>query len=182
MQAGSLKMYLPREDSYLLSSALNVYLKDKDKSINILDMGSGSGIQAETCRKLGFKNIKAADIDEQAILFLKKKKLKAIKSNLFSNIKEKFDLIIFNPPYLPEAKYDREKDTTGGKKGYETVLRFLKQAKKHVTNEGTILLLFSSFSKPRIIKKEAKKLGYKIKMLAKKRIFFEELYVYLLNL
>ncbi|OGJ22123.1 hypothetical protein A3K73_07610 [Candidatus Pacearchaeota archaeon RBG_13_36_9] len=174
-------MYKPREDSYLLSSALAVYLKDKDRRINILDMGSGSGIQAETCIKLRFKNVKAADIDEEAIKTLRKKKFKAIKSNLFSDIKEKFDLIIFNPPYLPEHKYDREKDTTGGKEGYETIVRFLKQAKKHLNKNGAILLLFSSFSKPSIIKREAKKLGYNIKLLAKKRIFFEKLYVCLLS-
>ena len=170
-------MYEPREDSCLLSSVLSAYLKDKERSIKILDMGSGSGIQAETCRKNGFKNIFAADIDEQAILFLKKKKFKAVHSNLFSKIKGKFDLIVFNPPYLPEDKYDLEKDTTGGKKGYETIIKFLKQAKKHLNDNGTILLLFSSFSNPKIIKEEAKKLGYEIKLLAKKRMFFEELYV-----
>jgi len=170
-------MYHPREDSYLLSFVLTKYLKNKVKNIKILDIGSGSGIQAETCRKLGFKNINVSDTDPQSISFLKKKKFKAIKSNLFSNIKEKFDLVIFNPPYLPEDKYDKEKDTTGGKKGYETILRFLKQAKEHLRENGAILLLYSSFSKPRVIKREAKKLKYEIKLLAQKRIFFEELYV-----
>jgi len=169
-------MYFPREDSYFFSDILNVHLKDKDKSIKILDMGSGSGILAESCTKLGFKNIQAADIDKESVSFLKKKKIKAIKSDLFSNIKEKFDLIIFNPPYLPEDKYDKEKDTTGGKKGYETIVKFLKQAKKHLNKNGSIFLLFSSFSKPNIIKREAKKLGYEVKLLAKKRIFFEELF------
>ncbi len=170
-------MYLPREDSYLLSSILKKYLKDKGKNIKILDMGSGSGIQAETCRNLGFENITAADIDKEAIKTLKEKKFKVVKSNLFSNIREKFDLIIFNPPYLPEDGCDREKDTTGGKRGYETIIKFLRQAKEHLNKNGKILLLFSSFSKPAIIKREAKKLGYIIKLLATKRIFFEELYV-----
>jgi len=175
-------MYLPSEDSYLLSETLKKYLKNKNKKIKILDMGSGSGVQAETCRELGFNNIIVADIDESAINFLKKKKFKVIKSNLFSDLKkEKFSLIIFNPPYLPEDKYDKKKDTTGGKKGYETIIKFLKQAKKHLETDGEILLLFSSLSSPGIIKEQAKKLSYKITKLSSKKLFFEELHVYLLS-
>jgi len=171
------KMYLPREDSYFLSKVLTEYLSGKDKDIKILDMGSGSGIQAETCRKLGFESITAADIDEEAIKTLREKKFKAVKSNLFSKIKKKFDLIIFNPPYLPENRYDKEKDTTGGNKGWETIARFLEQARDHLIKKGKILLLYSSLSKPRVIAKKARRLGYEIKILAKKRIFFEEMYV-----
>lgn len=143
-------------------------------------MGSGSGILAETCLGLSFKNITVADIDKGAIKLLKQKKFHAIKSNLFSNIPEKFDLIIFNPPYLPEDKtgFDKQKDTTAGKLGYEIIIRFLKQAKKHLKEKGKILLLFSSLSKPKIIKQEAEKLGYNPKLLNQKRIFFEELFVY----
>lgn len=174
-------MYQPSEDSYLLSESLKRFLRGKGKKIKILDMGSGSGIQAETCRNLGFKYVTTADIDKEAIALLREKKFKAIESSLFSGLKEKFDLIIFNPPYLPEDKYDKQKDTTGGKKGYETILKFLSQAKKHLNKNGKILLLFSSFSKPDIIKKEAKKLGYNLELLASKKLFFEELFVYLIE-
>lgn len=176
-------MYAPSDDSYLLAETLKNYLKNnKDKNIKILDLGSGSGIQAETCRKLGFNNITAIDIDGKAVSFLNEKGIKAIKSNLFSNInkKIKLDLIIFNPPYLPENKYDKEKDTTGGKKGYETIIKFLKQAKRHLNKNGEILLLFSSLSKPKIIKREAKNMGYGMELLATKKLFFEELFVYLI--
>ena len=91
----------------------------------------------------------------------------------------RFDLIIFNPPYLPEDKYDKEKDTTAGRKGYELILKFLEEAKEYLDKNGEILLLFSSFSKPKIILRYADKIGYNSKLLAKKRIFFEELFVYL---
>ncbi len=174
-------IYMPREDSYLLSEVLKDHLKHRDKTIKILDMGSGSGIQAEMCKKLGFENITAADIDEEAVSFLKRRGFNAVKSDLFSNIQEKFSLIVFNPPYLPEHKYDKEKDTTGGKRGYETIIEFLKQAKSHLEEQGKILLLFSSLSNPEVIKKEAEKLGYKISFLASKNLFFEELFVYMLE-
>lgn len=173
-------MYAPSEDSHLLAEILKKHLKNKNQKIKILDLGAGTGIQTETCKNLGFNSILAADTDKEAISLLRKKGFKAVESNLFSNIKNKFDLIIFNPPYLPEDKYDKEKDTTGGKKGYETILEFLKQAKQHLNKNGEILLLFSSLSTPSIIKQRAKKL-YKIKLLARKKLFFEKIFVYLLQ-
>ena len=177
-----MEIYQPAEDSYLLSDTIKQFIKENKpkKNIFILDMGSGSGIQAKTLKKIGFKNILAADINPDAIKHLKKQKLKAIKSNLFSNIKknQRFNFIVFNPPYLPESKYDRQPDTTAGKKGYETIIRFLKQAKSHLTPDGTILLLFSSLTKPNIIKRQARKLGYKYRLLNEKNLFFEKLYVY----
>lgn len=180
--------YIPREDSYLLSEILEEYLNPiKNKSISILDMGSGSGIQAETCRKLGFNNILTADINQEAIKHLKKQGFKSIKSNLFSNIdkKEKFDLIIFNPPYLPENKLEpkySKLETTGGKQGYEIIIKFLNQARLFLNSKGSVLLLFSSLSQPSIIKKQANLLSFKIKLLNKKKLFFEELYVHELKL
>ena len=174
-------VYSPREDSYFLSEVLGDYLKGFDKGIRVLDMGSGSGIQADTCRRLGFENV-VVDIDEEAVLFLKKKKFNVIKSDLFSNVEGRFDLIIFNPPYLPNHKYDMGRDTAGGKEGYETILEFLKQAKFHLRKGGRVLLLYSSLSKPRVIKGEAKKLGYKIDVLSERSFFGEELFIVELSL
>ena len=173
-----MEIYEPKEDSYFLSEIIKDYLKKRDKKIKILDMGSGSGIQAETCRNLGFNNIVCADINKEAIRLLKEKKFCAIQSYLFLKIKEKFDLIIFNPPYLPKDKYDRKKDTTGGEKGFEIILKFFRRAKFYINKNGKILLLFSSLSNPEIIKKEALSLGYSLNQLASKKLFFEELFVW----
>ena len=174
-------VYSPQEDSYLLSKAIKEYILHlKNKDITVLDMGSGSGIQAQTCLDSGIKkeNILAADIDKEAIKVIKKKNIRVIHSNLFEKIKSKFDLITFNPPYLPEHKYDKAKDTTGGKKGYETVLRFLKSAKLHLNKKGVIFLLFSSLSDSNFILEYALKQGYKAKKLSEESLFFEKLYVY----
>lgn len=174
-------IYEPSDDSYLLEETLKKYLRNKSKNIKILDMGSGSGIQAISCKNLGFVNILTSDINLESLKHLKSLGLKTIKSNLFSNIKGKFNLIIFNPPYLPEDKNeprDSRINTTAGKKGYEIIIRFLKQTRSHLTKKAQIILLFSSLSKPEIILDEAQKLNYNYKLLNKKKLFFEELYVY----
>tara|TARA_B100002003_G_C14068205_1_gene513947 strand:- start:680 stop:1231 length:552 start_codon:yes stop_codon:yes gene_type:complete len=175
-------IYEPSEDSFLLQKTLKKFLKNKNKSLSILDMGSGSGIQAQTCISLGFKKTLAVDKNPESIKILTEKKINAVRSNLFSKIKmKKFNLIIFNPPYLPEdprEPKDSQLVTTAGKEGYEIIIKFLKQATSQLKSEGKILLLFSSLSHPKIILKNAKSLGYNYQLISKEKIPFEELYVY----
>lgn len=174
-------VYPPNEDSFLLETEIKRYIFSlKNKNIRVLDMGSGSGIQALAAINAGInkENILCADIDREAIKELKRQKLKAIKSDLFSKIKGRFDLIIFNAPYLPEDKYDRLPDTTAGKRGNEVIIKFLKSAKSHLIKDGAILLLFSSLSKPKEILNEAKRLKYKAEKLTEQKLFFEKLEVW----
>lgn len=176
-------MYTPSDDSYLLHDALEDIVKKlltKNKDIKALDLGSGTGIQTQTLINLNInpKNITLVDINKDAFNYLNKKfpESKVIFSNLFSNVKGKFDLIVFNPPYLPEDKYDKEKDTSGGKKGDETILRFLKQLKNHLNKNGKALFLLSSLTPMNRIKEELK--NYDFKIIRQKKLFFEELFVY----
>ena len=145
-------------------------------------MCTGSAILAQTFQKKGYENILAVDINNQAVTNAKKQKIKAMQSNLFSKIKnKKFDLIVCNPPYLPtdpKEPIDSQLQTTAGKKGYELIIKFLTQAKNHLNPDGKILLLFSSLSKPKIILSHAKNLKYEYKLLATRKLFFEELFVY----
>ncbi|HTZ41897.1 MAG TPA: HemK2/MTQ2 family protein methyltransferase [Candidatus Omnitrophota bacterium] len=173
------EIYQPAEDSFLLADFVKKEIQGiSDKKIKILDMGSGSGIQAQTCidEEINPRNITIVDIDTKSIKFLKDKfpLSKIIQSNLFSKVPktEKFDLIIFNPPYLPEDKFDAEGDTTGGEKGSETINEFLLQSKNYLSENGKILLLTSSFTK------KINWHSYEAKKLGKKRVFFEELYVW----
>lgn len=178
-----MSFYEPREDSYMLQKILECSLENiKNKSIHILDMGTGSGILAKTCLKYGFKNITAVDIDLKAVIHAKKRRIKTVQSDLFSRLyNKKYDVIVFNPPYLPEDTREPEESrlqTTAGKKGNELIIKFLTQAKSHLKKGGKILLLFSSLSKPKTVLTSAKKLKYSYTLLAIKKLFFEELFVY----
>jgi len=168
------KMYPPSDDSYFFAEFLKKYFSNlKDKNISYLDMGSGSGILAETAKKAGIRDILATDINSQSVKHVKSLGIKAITSNLFSKIpkSKKFDLITFNAPYLPESKYDKLPDTSGGKEGDEVSLKFLKQAKKHLNPNGKIFLLISSQTPIKKIKK------FNPSIVAKKKLFFEQILI-----
>jgi len=168
-------IYEPAEDSFLLNKWVKKYAHGK-----ILDMGTGSGLQAMTSLENEDNEVLAVDINPEAVNHAKKKGVNAIQSNLFENIKDKFDLIIFNPPYLPEDKREPEDSklaTTGGKKGDEILKEFLKQAKPFLNTKGKILIVMSNLTgDPKNIFKD-----YNFKLLESEEIFMETLSVYILQ-
>src|SRR3989338_3526424 len=130
-----MNIYSPAEDSQLVLKHISEYAIGR-----ILDMGTGSGILAKAAARCkASREVVAADINPEAIANLQLeiqehqlRKLKAVHSDLFSNIDNEFDLIIFNPPYLPQdvvaGKPVQDVAIYGGKKGWEISERFLKDA------------------------------------------------------
>jgi HemK-related putative methylase len=174
------EIYEPQEDSFFMGEMVIKFAKG-----NFLDMGTGSGIQAITAlEKKKSKKIVGVDISKKAIDSCKKlsKKITWIQSDLFKNLGKNyynfFDVIVFNPPYLPQENKKKLVSLEGGKKGNEIILRFLKDSGKYLTKKGKIILLFSSLSKPDEILNFADSLLYKNKLLGVKSLFFEELYIY----
>jgi release factor glutamine methyltransferase len=175
-------MYEPAEDSFLLLGFVKKYSHG-----NVLDMGTGAGIIAlEAAKQEDVDHVLAIDIDQECIKHvnetIKKEglnKIECLRSDLFENVHEKFDAIFFNPPYLPyENKNElKHKDLIGGKKGNEIVKRFLQDAAKFLNKNGKIILLLSSLTAKRGLFK-----GFNKKIIAKRKFFFETLYVYELSL
>jgi len=170
-------IYEPSDDSFLIAEQLKKIAKGK----SVLDIGSGSGILAKTAINAGASFVLAGDISEESVRFLKRNGINAIKSNLFSKIRKKFDIIVFNPPYLPEDKREDKESrsiTTGGKRGDELILKFLRSAKKHLNEEGIVLLVLSSLTPRDRINRLLKKLNFSIKKLAEKSFFMEKIFVF----
>jgi release factor glutamine methyltransferase len=199
-----MQIYQPADDSCLFQEFLENYFSTiynlqstTYPKTKFLDMGTGSGILAKTASKfLNPKNIIATDINPEAIKQLQKEKFQAIQSDLFQVLKKndqlgrspkttnyqlpttnyiKFDIIVFNAPYLPQdprEPKDSQLATTGGPRGDETPLKFLTQAKSHLNPNGKIFLLISSLTPQNKIKK-----FWKYKIVARKKIFMEELLI-----
>ena len=100
------KVLIPRLETEEFIEIIANKLNGNEK---ILDLCSGSGVIG-LALKNKYKNLDMtlSDIDDEAIMQIKKNarlnnlKVKIIKSDLFENIKEKYDVIICNPPYINE--------------------------------------------------------------------------------
>ncbi len=174
-------IYEPAEDSYLLQESVR-----KEAYGRVLDLGTGSGIQALTAVESSkVREIVAVDINEKAVSSLKKRlnqqkvgKISVFKSDLFENVSGKFNMIIFNPPYLPQDEGIDDLALYGGKKGWEISERFFKEVSKYLISDGKILFLFSTLTNKDKIEEIISHNLFEFKQLGSKKIAFEELYVY----
>lgn len=173
-------VYYPEEDSLFMAEVLEAMnLTNKQ----CLDMGTGSGFLAIIMYKKG-GYVTAGDINLHTVYNAVKNaennnaKIRGIQTDLFSNIVDEFDLIIFNPPYLPKDKYDDKEDTTGGDQGHETIEEFTKGIRSHLKPNGKALLLFSSLTNEETIKKIIAKRKLRYKELARKKLPWEELIIF----
>jgi len=183
------QVYKPAEDSLLAIKAINGLnnLRKQD----ILDIGTGSGILGLYAAMLFHaKKLVMSDINKRACKLaeknyvLNKDKLNGtnvtiLKSDLFENIKGRYDLIIFNAPYL-RGSIDAhlpiiERAWNGGPTGIEIALRFLNEASTHLKKNGVIILLASSLSDVDMLRKKIDELGYRIKSELKEHYFFEDI-------
>lgn len=174
-------IYQGYEDSFLLAKAAKKYAFG-----NILEMGVGSGVILKCISK--YDTLTGVDINPYAIEHCKKELPHAtlVQSDLFENLNNKhfFHTIIFNPPYLPEDKEepeDERNNLSGGKKGYETIERFMSQCSYYLKPEGIILLLFSSLSKKAQVEKIIHDNLFSQKKIDEKSFMLEKLYVYKLQ-
>ena len=98
---------IPRyETEYLVEKTINYCKKLFNKTIDILDIGTGSGAISIVLKKEIDSNVTASDISNKALEVAKnnaksnKANINFICSDIFNNIRGKFDLIISNPPYI----------------------------------------------------------------------------------
>ena len=174
-------IYTPREDSFLMLRNAQNYAKGR-----VLDMGTGSGIIALSLAPK-CEGITAVDINPVAVQIVKKAakeqrlNVRAFRSDLFSKVKGKFDLITFNPPYLPSDKRASDVALDGGRHGYEVLVRFLNDLNSHLKPEGIALILFSSLTMPEKVLESSRNNMLMETLLESMKLNFEELYCYKLE-
>ncbi|MEM5814683.1 MAG: Rossmann-like fold-containing protein, partial [Candidatus Aenigmatarchaeota archaeon] len=165
-------VYEPREDTDLLAEAA-----EKIKGKDVLEMGCGCGVISLILAKNG-NTVTAVDIDQKAVdatienAMNNRLKLKVIKSDLFRNVKGRFDYILFNFPYLPEAITDENRAWAVGE-DIELVRAFAAAAHKHLRPGGKILFVISSLTNLEKVIKAFHWNGYKTRILQEKKIPWE---------
>jgi release factor glutamine methyltransferase len=148
------RVYEPAEDTFLLAERLAVTEDDV-----VLEIGTGCGILAVLAAEKA-ERVVAVDVNPYAIECAVKnvqtngveKKIEFRQGDLFKPIKqnEKFDVILFNSPYLP-SEPDEEKSWigkawAGGPDGRTVIDRFLRDVPNYLAEGGTIQLVQSSLS------------------------------------
>ncbi|MBN2013793.1 MAG: methyltransferase [Candidatus Altiarchaeota archaeon] len=173
------EVYEPAEDSFLLAENLCV-----GDGWRVLDMGTGTGLLALVAAE-NAEYVLGVDVNPVAVgLALENAVLNGVTnvgfkvSDLFSGIRERFDLIVFNPPYLPVD----EDDTlgmawSGGLDGLSVVKRFIGSAPKYLSRDGVMMLLVSSFNDVDHVRDLLEENGLGSEVVSRRRFFFEELFV-----
>jgi release factor glutamine methyltransferase len=179
-------VYQPAEDSFLFAE--NLSIKEDDF---VLDMGTGCGILGIIAAEKA-SYVVAVDINPYAVRCAKENaklnhvmdKMFFIQGDLFASVRteEKFDLILFNAPYLPvkqkEADFWLERAWAGGFGGREVIDRFINEAPKHLKPKGRILLMQSTLSNVNETLEKFERNGLKASVVAEKALpFFETLFL-----
>ena len=162
---------IPREDTEIL--VLEAIKRCPNK---VLDMCTGSGCIAISLAKyIQNLEVDAVDISSPALTVAKKNAklnevdVKFIKSDLFENVADKYDMIVSNPPYIrkddlkalqKEVKKEPKKALDGGESGLVFYDKILQEAKKHLNPNGVILFEIG-YDQAKDITDLAKKYNYK---------------------
>ena len=173
------EFYPPTEDSALLVKCALENIQNED---SVLDVGTGSGYVASKIKEKCFKII-GSDINSQACTRAKKNNVDVIRSNLMDAFrKNSFDMVLFNPPYLPEDGHKFEEwfeiATVSGETGREIIESFLDDLKRVLTHKGCALLLASTESGISKIEAYANEKGFNINVVAEDTYYVEKLVVF----
>ena len=175
-------VYVPAEDSYLLADNLEI-----KKGQSVLEIGTGSGIVAMYASRLS-DNITVTDINFDACLLAEKnfrenniENIEILFGNLFEPVKNrKFDVILFNTPYLPTEDDEVLEDTInyafdGGLNGRKVIDVFLNEVSNHLNDGGIVQLIQSSLSGNEETLTKLDEMGFIAEIAASEHFFFEDI-------
>ncbi len=200
-------VYYPSDDSFLLIDYFKEKISDNyfdGINVNeieyILDLGTGTGIIAILFQFFKVKSKKfnpkivASDILENSIECAKKNEslnkfhdeILFLQSDLFKSfpdsLKSSFNIIIFNPPYLPSSplitdnkKIDHSWD--GGLKGFEILIEFIKKVRNFLNLQKSHYIYYISSSRTNLeeLNITLDDLKFKSEIVKRKHIFFEDI-------
>jgi release factor glutamine methyltransferase len=174
-------MYVPSDDTFLLADCIRQY-----NGRWALEIGVGSGLLLRILEK-NFAYVAGSDINLGALRHSKQRSSKALlvccdAASAFGPVK--FDLIVSNPPYLPDNNNNnniRDLTVHGGPKGIETAIHFINSALPLLARDGKMLLVISSLADSSTLDNIIQENKVHKKLIKEKRLFYETLSIVQLN-
>jgi release factor glutamine methyltransferase len=172
-----LQVYQPEADTFLLLETARQEVKAGDR---VLEVGTGSGLIAAEIAKI--TRIIATDINPHAVISARDAGVEVVRTDLFAGIRGPFDLVLFNPPYLPTRPEERMDDwleyaLDGGESGRAVIARFAAEAGRVLAPGGRILLLISSLTGLSEVSEVFTRHGYTVEIVVQQVVEDEVLYV-----
>ncbi len=178
-------VYPPSEDSHLLASSAS-YLRG-----SVLEMGCGTGLASLVCAKAEPENfVLGVDINPSAVKCAQQNadynripNALFLVSDMFSKVGvQRFDAIMFNPPYLPTADDETLRGPLnhafdGGADGRAVLDRFLGEFDQYLKPGGTLLLIQSSLNGIEKTQSRLEAMGYKVRVMDSEDFFFESVFL-----
>ena len=170
MQNKSLKNdeYPPSEDTFFIANNI-----ENETGEFALDVGSGSGYLTKLLSE-NFSYVVGTDINFDVLKNQTYKTANLVCCNSSDALNKKFDFVVCNLPYLAtDAILDIATD--GGAEGFEIPKKIFDSVFENIKENGKFVFVTSSLSNYQKLIDYAQKLGLRTRIMAKKKLFFEEL-------
>jgi release factor glutamine methyltransferase len=171
------QVYQPAEDSHLLATAAREEIRPTDRA---LDVGTGSGYVAAAMAETG-ACVLGTDPNPHACRQARESGVAVVQGNLTDPFRTgAFDLVTFNPPYLPTTPEEAVGDwmevaLAGGESGRAVIEPFLAGVRRVLAPAGRVLLLVSSLSDTETVVEHANEAGFAATTVAEESFPFETL-------
>lgn len=145
------EVYEAAEDSAILAGEVVADLAGATPAL-VLDVGTGSGYVGARLASATDTRVVGVDVNPAAGRRAREAGLEAVLGDLTTPFRaDVFDVIVFNPPYLPAMEVGEWDDwfevaVTGGETGHELVERFLDGIGRVLAPDGVVYLLVSSLT------------------------------------
>jgi len=150
---------IPRPDTETVIDVALEHIPDNGVSYRALDLGTGSGVIAVTlAAELAEISVAAVDISEDALATAKmnarklgvEHRVEFAKSDVFENVQDTFDLIVSNPPYIPNGEIDSLHNEVrfhdpiaalaGGTDGLDFYRAIFAKGRSHLVDHGSVIV------------------------------------------
>ena len=175
-------VYIPSDDTFLLAENLEI-----KEGMSVLEIGTGSGLVSMYASLLT-DDVTATDINYNALELAEKNfklnKIDTVKlefGDMFEPVKDKkFDVILFNTPYLPTDSDDIIDDDLnyafdGGLNGRKVIDRFINEVSNHLNDKGIVQMIQSSLSDNDRTLDMFDRNGFVAEIAESEKFFFEEI-------